>query len=194
MKMTRYFFISNNLDDLEGYEQDLERAHIETPHIHVLTTDDSGAANHNHINQVTSFMKRDIVHSTLLGAAIGLVLASLVLVVTHLSGWAQTPAGWLPFLFCAAAILGFSAWQGGLWGIQTPNVHFKHFEMALKQGKHVFFVDVNPTQERVVKQLAKKHHTLEPAGVARGAPQWIMLAQHYVTLLFTKVMPYRRAR
>src|SRR5499427_1894711 len=108
MKMLRHYFISDDLDDLEVIEEQLEAAGISTPQIHVLTAHDAELDHHAHLHRVQSLMKKDIVHSTVVGAIIGVVLATLVLVVSHLAGWTQTAAGWVPFIFLAIIVLGFS--------------------------------------------------------------------------------------
>ncbi len=189
MKMTRHFFISEDLDDLERMEEDLEQSGLSTPQIHVLTLDDSGADHHHHLHQVTAFMKRDIVHSTILGAIIGACLTLLVLVVVHLAGWAQTPAGWLPFIFLAVIVFGFCTWEGGLWGIQTPNVHFRRFEQALNEGKHVFFVDLEPGQAAILNDVVKNHPTVSAAGTGRAAPHWIVSWQDRINHFFKEIYP-----
>lgn len=190
MKMTRYFFIGDDLDDLERFEDELEHADFVTPQIHLLTLDDTGAAHHHHLHAVTAFMKQDVVHSALVGAGLGLVVAFLVLVVSHLAGWTQTPAGWMPFIFLAIIALGFCTWEGGLRGIDTPNVHFKNFEKALKDGKHVFFVDLDdPGQAERLIDIDKKHPGIVPAGTARGAPHWIVFSQHRIKRFFTQTFP-----
>jgi hypothetical protein len=189
MKMTRYFFISDDLDDLERFEEDLERAGIVTPQIHVLTLNDTDAANHHHLHQITAFMKRDVVHSAILGAVIGLAASVLTLIVAHAAGWTATPAGWVPFIFLALVVLGFSTWQGGLWGIQRPNVRFKRFEKALANGKHVFFVDLEPDQGKILKDIVKHHPTAEAAGLDRGAPHWIVFWQHRLRRFFVETFP-----
>ncbi|GAB3684965.1 hypothetical protein [Salinisphaera aquimarina] len=189
MKLTRFFFISESLHDLERFEQSLERIAVVTPQMHLLTLDDSGAATHPKLHQITSFMHKDIIHSTLIGAALGVGGALLVLVVSHLAGWAYTPAGWMPFLFLAIVVLGFLTWQGGLWGIQTPNTHFKSFEQALRDGKHVFFVDVEPRHRQTIEEMARNHHAIETAGVASGAPNWLVFSQHRLKRFFTETFP-----
>lgn len=189
MKLTRYFFISDSLDDLERFEKNLEQTEIVSPQMHLLTLDDSGAANHEHLQSMTSFMKKDIIRSTLFGAGIGLCAAILVLIVSYLAGWTQTAAGWMPFIFLAFVVLGFVTWQGGLWGIQKPNVHFDSFEQALNDGKHVFFVDVTPAHGRVLQEIAAKHSAVEAAGSARGAPTWIVFSHHGLKRFFTQTFP-----
>ncbi|MFN3842814.1 MAG: hypothetical protein ACK4RW_06045 [Rehaibacterium terrae] len=189
MKMTRHFFISTDLDDLERLEQDLEQAGIVAPQIHLLTLDDTHADRHTHLHKVTSLMKQDIVHSTLIGAAVGLVAAVLVLAVAYTASWTQSPAGWLPFIFLAIIALGFFAWEGGLWGIQTPNVRFRRFEQALREGKHVFFVDLEPGQSKILEETVRRHPGVVPAGTDIGAPHWIVMWQYRLKRFFTQTFP-----
>ena len=153
MKMLRHYFISDDLDDLEVFEEQLEKAGLSIPQIHVLSRDDSDVARHHHLHDVKSFMKQDVVHSTTWGAVIGLCAFALVMSVAYFAGWTESAAGWMPFLFLAIIILGFSTWEGGLFGIQIPNHHFRRFERALSDGKHIFFVDLEPSQEEILKKL-----------------------------------------
>src|ERR1700758_1699893 len=110
MKMQRRYFISDDLDDLEVVEEQLEGAGVSTPQIHVLTAHDADLDHHEHLHRVQSFMKKDIVHSTLIGAVIGVCASALVLAVAHFAGWTQTAAGWVPFVFLAVVVLGFCTW------------------------------------------------------------------------------------
>lgn len=189
MKLTRYFFISDDLDDLERMEEELENADIVTPQIHVLTLDDSGAANHVHLHAVISLMKKDIVHSTLIGAVLGAFAAAFTLLLAYGMGWTDTRAGWMPFIFLAIIMLGFFTWEGGLMGIERPNVHFKGFEKALEDGKHVFFVDLEPGQEEILDRVVEKHPTLEAAGTGPGSPHWLVRFQHRSKRFFTETFP-----
>lgn len=189
MKLTRYFFISNSLDDLEAFEQDLERADVVTPQIHLLTLNEDEAERHHNLHKMTSFMKKDIVHSTLIGAVAGLSAAALTLIITQLAGWSETSAGWAPFIFLAIVFLGFFTWQGGMWGIQKPNVHFKRFEKTLQAGKHVFFVDVENRHKNLLKTLTARHVSIESAGIGRAAPSSIVFMQHHLKHFFTEVFP-----
>lgn len=189
MKLTRFFFTSTDLDDLERLEEDLEAEGVLTPQIHVLTLDDSGADHHQHLHQVTALMKRDIIHSTLIGAAAGVVLAILVLAIAYGLGWTDSPAGWIPWIFLAVIALGFCTWEGGLWGVQTPNVHFKAFEERIKQGEHVFFVDLDPAQRPMLNRIVDRHPTLKPAGTGHAAPRWILFGQHQFKKVFVDTLP-----
>ena len=177
MKMRRHYFVSNSLDDLEVLEEQLEAAGISTPQIHVLSRNDAEVADHHHLHEVQSFMKLDIVHTTLRGAVVGLCAFFLVLAVAHYAGWTESAVGWLPFLFLAVVLLGFSTWVGGLLGIERPNHNFIRFEKALRDGKHIFFVDLDPDQEAVLEKLLKSHPLVELAGTGSSTPYWLIALQ-----------------
>jgi len=189
MKLKRHYFASDDLDDLESFELELEKADIVTPQIHVLTLDDTGAANHSHLHEVTPFMKTDIVHSTLLGALVGLLMAAFVLILAYLAGWNETAAGWLPFIYLSIILLGFFTWQGGLWGIESSNSHFKNFEQLLRDGQHIFFVDLEPGRGKVVRRLARAHSGIRAIGEGVGAPHWIVVWQYRLKYFFTETFP-----
>ncbi len=112
MKLLRHYFISDDLDDLETFEEQLEAAGITTPQIHVLSLHDEEVAHHDHLNYVQSFMKKDIVHSAELGAVVGVVLSTTSLIVAYYAGWTDSAAGWVPFIFLAIVLLGFCTWEG----------------------------------------------------------------------------------
>lgn len=177
MKMHRQYFISNSLDDLDVLEEQMEAAGISTPQIHVLSGNDAEVANHHHLHEVQSFMKRDIVHSTLRGAVVGVCAFLLVPAVAYYAGWTDSAAGWLPFLFLAVVLLGFSTWVGGLLGIEKPNHNFVRFEKILNDGKHVLFVDLEPDQKAVVERILKSHPQVELAGTGSSTPHWLIALQ-----------------
>lgn len=175
--MNRHYYISDDLNDLEKVETELEASGIDTEQIHVLSERDAEVERH-HLHDVSSLMKKDVVHSGLVGSLIGLALATLVVCVAWASGWTETRAGWIPFLFLAAALLGFSIWEGSLFDMQTPSAVFKRFEQRLHEGKHVFFVDVKPTQEAVLQQVVSHHPMLRMAGTGSAPPDWAIAVQH----------------
>src|SRR5438552_4994147 len=177
MKMLRRYFISDDLDDLDVIEEQLESAGIFTPQIHVLTAHDAELDHHEHLHRVQSFMKKDIVHSTLIGAVVGVCGFVLVLAVARFFGWTQTAAGWVPFVFLAVVVLGFCTWEGGLFGIQKPNHNFARFEQALRDGKHLFFVDLEPQQEAVLEKVLKSHPKVELAGTGASTRHWLIALQ-----------------
>ena len=189
MHMLRHYFISDSLDDLELFEEQLEAGGISTPQIHVLSRHDEEVAHHEHLNYVQSFMKNDIIHSTAIGFIIGLCLAGFVLTIAKLAGWTDTPAGWMPFIFLAFILVGFSAWEGGLFGIQTPNYHFARFADALKEDKHIFFVDIEHEQEELLSKIQEKHPDLEMAGTGAATPSWMLAFQKVIPRFFKNTFP-----
>lgn len=176
--MNRHYYISDNLDDLETLENELEASGISTEQIHVLSDKDADVEQH-HLHDVSSVMKQDIVHSGKIGSLIGLALAALVVLLAWLNDWADTPAGWIPFVFLAAVLLGFSVWEGSLFGLQKPNSAFQQFADKLHEGKHLFFVDVKPAQEPLLNQIVAHHPRLELAGTGSASPNWAIALQHH---------------
>lgn len=174
MNTLRHFFIGDDLDDLEVLEEELEAAGISTPQIYVLTNDDTGAANHRHLHEVQSLMKKDIIHSMEVGALIGIAASLLILLVASILDLPEKTVGWVPYVFLSIVALGFCTWEGGLFGIQETNARFQRFEVTLASGKHLFFVDVKQKQEEMLKSVVKKHPTLGYAGVERGPAEWII--------------------
>ncbi|OZG70733.1 NAD/FAD-utilizing enzyme apparently involved in cell division [Hahella sp. CCB-MM4] len=175
--MNRHYYISDDLDDLESVEDELEANGINTEQIHVLSENDAEVEQH-HLHDVTSFMKKDVVHSGEIGAVVGVSLAIVILVGAYLTGLTETAAGWVPFIFLSIVILGFSIWEGGLRGIQEPNEHFRKFQKILKEGKHIFFVDVEPSQEEILDRVVSHHHSLQVAGTGAASPHWAVFWQH----------------
>ena len=106
--MKRFYYISDDLDDLEQIEHDLEAGGIARPQIYLLSNDDVGLDNHD-VNRVASFLKTDVIHSGEIGAVLGLAVAGVILLVAHFSGIAAQ-VGWVPFVFLA--IIGFALRPG----------------------------------------------------------------------------------
>ncbi len=174
MDLSRHYFISDDLDDLDLVEQELEKAGIAAPQIHVLSRSNAEVHDHPDLTPVGSFMKRDIVHSTVIGAMIGVVMAVISLAVAFMAGWTNTLAGWTPFIFLAFVLLGFCTWFGGLHGLRVPNYHFQRFQKSLDEGRHVFFVDLDYSQEDLLEKVCQAHSHLEFAGTGESKPAWII--------------------
>ncbi len=189
MKLQRHFLISDDLDDLEHLEEELEDEGVPTPQIHVFTLDDTEAEQHAHLHDVQSIMKRDVIHSFIVGASVGVVLALAILAATALFGWHQSAAGWIPFIFLAIIALGFCTWEGGLFGVQTLNSHFKQFEQRLAEGKHVFFCDLTEEQEPIFRRVVDAHPSAQHAGTGNPTPYWILFLQTRLKRLFGETLP-----
>lgn len=173
--MKRYYYISNDLDDLESVEQELEENGIDRPQIHVLSNFDADIAKRD-LNEVHSFFRTDVVHWGLRGLMVGVMMALVALGVVNMTGLHET-VGWTPFIFLAIILLGFCTWEGGFYGFQEPNERFRKFQHILDKGKHVFFVDVRPEQEDRMNHIIGMHHSMIPAATGEAAPQWLVHGQ-----------------
>jgi len=189
LQRLRHYFVSDNMDDLETFEEQLEAAGIATPQIHVLTLNDAEAENHEHIHDVTSLMKTDLVHSWEIGALIGVAVAAIILVVAYFSGWTETVVGWMPFIFLSIVALGFCTWEGGLLGIQKPNHNFERFQSALKDGKHVLFMDLDTGQESILANLISKHPQVEKAGTGSSTMPFIVYFETKLPGILKQTLP-----
>ena len=170
--MKRYYYVNDNLDELEQVEQELEHKGISTPRIHVLSRDDAGVHGHR-LNEVNAFLRQDLMRSGKRGALIGIALALLVIGIAWLSGFSER-IGWVPFVCLSIVLLGFFTWEGGLWGIQEPNSRFRRFERALNDGQHLLLVDVDGRHEETVRHTLAQHPSVKPAGVGVATPAWVV--------------------
>ncbi len=186
--MKRYFYVSDDLDDLDRIEQELESSGVHKPQIHVFSKDDAGVDSHDHLHNIESVFKKDVVHGTITGAVLGAGLATSVLIFTSISTLTDTYSWW-PFIFLAVALLGFCTWLGGLYGIQAPHRDFRRFEAQLRQGKHVFIVDVDPDQEATLKRVIQAHPNLQLAGTGSATPRWVVMGQHHIQQITSKKFP-----
>lgn len=186
--MKRHYYLSDDLDDLDLLEQELESSGVHTPQIHVFSRNDGAVDQHDHLHNIESIFKKDIVHGTMVGACTGLGLAVLVLLVASYTDWPQTYT-WIPFVFLALVLLGFSAWSGGLYGIQQPHRDFKRFESHLRAGNHVFIVDVDPEQEARLERIIEQHPRLQLAGTGKATPRWVVLGQYRVKKFTSETFP-----
>ena len=173
--MKRHYYISDNLTDLKNLEDELQSRGLSSAQFHVLSDKDAEVEQHD-LHDVQSLMKKDVVHSTERGALIGLLGAAIVLAGAYYAGFTAV-VGWVPFVFLAIIVLGFCAWEGGLFGIQVPNNNFTRFRDALRSGKHVFFVDVESSQENMLAEIVSAHPTLEVAGMGTSTPRWLISFQ-----------------
>ena len=136
--MNRHFYISDSLGELETLEIELEKRGISAPHAHVLSNSDAEVASHPKLNEVEAVLRTDVVHSTKVGAIVGVLAAIAMLYIVALMGWAETST-WIPFVFLSIVMVGFFTWEFGFIGIQHKNNRFARFEKALKQGKAYIF-------------------------------------------------------
>jgi hypothetical protein len=186
--MKRHFYVSEDLDDLERIEEELETSGVHRPQIHVFSRDETAVETHDHLHNIDSVFKKDVVHGIIVGCCVGTVLATLVLGITAFSDWTVSYT-WVPFIFLAIVLFGFCAWSGGLYGIQVPHHDFSRFEAQLREGKHVFIVDVDPDQEASLERVVHRHQRLQLAGTGKATPRWIVMGQHGIKKFTSKTFP-----
>ena len=84
---------------------------------------------------------------------LGAIAASVVLLVSHLSGIAAQ-VGWVPFIFLAIVAFGFTTWEAGFIGMQAPNSHFRRFGGA--QGRQTRALrEASPDGEKRLKKVSR---------------------------------------
>lgn len=186
--MKRHYFISDDLDDLERIEEELEIRGINKPQIHVLSKDDAAVAKHRHLHNIEAILKQDVVHGTIVGAILGVIAAALVIAIGYLSKLPETYT-WIPFYFLAIVMFGFVTWSGGFYGIQTPHHDFRRFQKDLNEGRHVFFIDLDPSQEAIVNEIKTKHPHLSDAGTGSATPRWVVMGQQSFKDITTTTFP-----
>lgn len=186
--MKRHYYISDDLDDLDRIEVELEARGVHKPQIHVFSKDDTGVDTHDHLHNIDSVFKNDVVHGTIIGAWIGVVLAIMVLITASYTDLPDSYT-WMPFIFLSIVLLGFCTWIGGLYGIQEPHKDFRRFELQLRQGKHVFIVDADPEQEAVLERVVRAHSGLQLAGTGKAAPRWVVRGQHNIKKFTSDTFP-----
>ena len=177
--MRRYFFIANNLEDIEKVEKSMKLQGFADNQYHVLSNDDS-AAEKRRLHDVSSIFKQDLVHSAEIGGVVGLAIAILILLLTFTFSWASGGFGWAPFIALALLAFCFCVWEGAFLGIQIPNSQFKRFSKELKQGKHVFFVDLDDEQMKIFEPIVRWHPELKNAGAGIGIPRWLQRSSHNI--------------
>lgn len=170
--MKRFYYISDDLDDLATIERELKSVGIPQPQVHVFSQDDAGIEK-RHMNNVQEFMKRDVVHSALVGATIGFIAAVTVLVLVYFSGL-PAKVTWIPFIFLALILFGFFTWEGGFFGIQVPHHELENFETALREGKHILFVDANPHEAKLLAATQAQHPRLKLVRKTSARPSWVI--------------------
>jgi len=186
--MKRHFYVTDDLDDLDRIEAELESSGLHRPQIHVFSKDDAGVETHDHLHNMESVLKKDLVHGMLVGSGFGILLAGLVLVASALS---KLPLDytWTPFAMLSIVVFGFCVWLGGLYGIQVPHRDLRRFLPQLRAGRHVFIVDVDPQQETALARVVNRHPQLKLTGTGKATPRWIVMGRHYIVKFTTETFP-----
>jgi hypothetical protein len=174
--MKRYFFLTDDLDDLRDVQQELLSAGITTPQIHVLSYHDA-EVQERQLHEIEAVLKKDVVHGTEVGAVIGVLCAIGVLMLSWMTGISEAYT-WTPAIFLAVVVLGFCTWEGGLIGIGSKHVDFQRFEQDLQQGRHVLLVDIDPEQKDALDKVTAWHPNLANAGSGKATPKPVVEFQN----------------
>lgn len=173
--MKRYFYVSNELDDLQNVENALEAEGISRAQIHVLSNDDAGVKERD-LNQVYSWFRTDVISTTYKGVIVGAILAVIVLVLSSALGGVEA-IGWAPFIMLAIVCLGFCTWEGGLIGSHLPSSRFKKFQRTLEEGNHVLMIDADIKDVEFIDSVIAKNPGLEAAGTDTTKDQWTVATE-----------------
>ena len=91
--------------------------------------------------------------------------------------------------FLSIVMFGFVTWSGGFYGIQSPHKDFRRFQADLDNGRHVFIVDVDSSQEDIMNQVELDHPLLVPAGTGTATPRWVIMGQQNFKDITTTTFP-----
>lgn len=185
--MLRHYFITDSLEDLVQVEQALISRHFLDSQIHVLSEQDAEVAKLQ-LHEIESVLKKDVIHSTKIGAVVGVILAIITLIFAYFMNWFNSPSGWLPFVFLSIVIIGFCTWEGGFIGIQTDNINFRRFKRLVNNGKHLLFVDIEPQQTNTLGEVIKQYPSLQAQGTGDASPHWVIYGREKYQM-FMKSMP-----
>ncbi|MBY5991751.1 NAD/FAD-utilizing enzyme [Ferrimonas balearica] len=164
--MTRHYYLSNSLWELELIERQLEKQGLSPAQIHVHSRHPA-LVSRFHLLPVSSLMLYDLLYYAWRGLQLG---AGLAMAILGFFLWLGVGSlGWVPIWMFAALVLGFCTWEGGLIGLQSPHHRIERFEEAIAHGMHLMMVDVEPAQEDSLAQVMVKHPAVFDQGTRRGA-------------------------
>ncbi len=182
--MKRRYFIAEDLAGIKSLEQSLLANNFENAQLHVYSWNDALIEGDKFdYHEINDFQKRDVWRSGIRGLILGTAVAIALVLTAYTLGWTSTAAGWIPIIFLAVAAVGFFTWEGGLHGIQEPNKDFSQFADALKDGKHVFFVDYSKAQESILEETVRERNDLIIAKDTAGPPAWMISGQTNIAKL-----------
>ena len=189
--MERYYYLSDNLDDLKIVENELQKHGLESLQLHVLSQYSGkmqATLEHHNLHSVNSIMREDLMQSGLVGLIIGLFFALATLLLAFQQGWTETATGWMPFIFIAILIMGFCTWEGGLFGLQEPNQELDRFSDLIDKDHVLFYVDVDPRQVSSLRAVVSNHPKLHYCGEGQAPPAWVVGSLRYAKKII-KTLP-----
>ncbi len=158
--MKHAYYMSRDLDELEQVQGELASEGLKEDHVHVLSDDIASVEEHD-MRPVNPFMRTDVIHSMSIGLAIGVIGALAVASTSWVFG-INSPVGTALVIFGCLLVLGFSTWEGGLWGIQEANHKYARVEDEIHAGKHLLIVDYENQQEfQALRKVQQRHPAVE---------------------------------
>jgi len=174
--MKRHYFISNDLDALIRLEVELESRGIAKSQLNVLSNDELAAGTHEPLHNIEFVFKQDMVHSTLIIMLLAVLAAVLILSIGYITSLPETYS-WIPFHFLAIIMFAFVTWSGGFYDMQTPYKDLRRIQKDLVDGKHIFIVDTDLSQEEIIRQMEYEHPHLIDAGTGSASPRRVIMGQ-----------------
>ena len=177
--MKRYYFISDDMNALGRVEAKLMNHGIIKPQIQVLSKEDMADASHEPFHVIAPALKQDIAHGMLINTLFGALAGVLILAIGYITRLPDFYS-WIPFYLFATAIFAFVTWGGGFYGFQVSQKDFHRLRKDLDDGKYIFIVDVDSSQQEIIRQMEYENPYLIDAGTGSVSPRWISIGQKNV--------------
>jgi hypothetical protein len=154
--MQHHYLVSNDISELEKIHDELVQKGIDHHHMHLWSNTVDANKEHTKIIPLNDFLKTDIIHSTLIGAAFGFVVSGLLVASSYYIGHHDV-LGLFPYICAALVCLGLFTWEGGLWGIQETNHRVKKYKSIIKKAKYMLILDYKEQEYSILKKTEEEH-------------------------------------
>ncbi|MCG8672364.1 MAG: hypothetical protein MI867_23370 [Pseudomonadales bacterium] len=155
--MKRIYYLFDGTFSARGISDDLLATGLDSGQLHFLNRNFQ-ALDAQHVHRTNIFDEKDIGHSGVYGALIGLVcgvLFSVIVGATSLSQYMSLQAVLFIWMFFAF----FGGWAGGIVGISKDNHHIERFHDAIEHGETLLMVDAyDDKEEEKAKDVMFNHH------------------------------------
>ncbi len=161
--MKRLYYLSQDLDDTRRIAEDLHSAGITDWNFRVICKNPEGLYQH-HIHSANPLQRLDVIHcgeqGALIGGAVGLLLASILMVID--------PPGYpmdlkmFALITCICSMIGI--WLGASGGLTRQNYKIARFHEKIEAGQFLLIIDVKKAQEAAVKETMARHTCARKAG------------------------------
>jgi len=177
--MKRYYFISDDMDALGRVVARLKNHGIIKPQIQLLSKDDMAVAGHEAFHVITPVLKQDIAHGMLINALFAALAGILILAIGYVTRLPDSYS-WIPFYLLATTIFALVMWSGGAYGLQVSQNDFRRLRKDLDDGKYIFIIDVDSSQQEIIRQMEYENPYLIDAGTGSVTPRWISMGKKNV--------------